>query len=157
MPSLNISLVRRGLCGGAVSIAALSALPAAWAEADPVAGPWLTEDGDSKVEIATSGSGAAARLDGKVVWLAQPLHDGKPALDAQNADATLRARPIMGLAVLSGFTRGAGGEWPGGTIYAPRSGKTYPAALSIGADGRLQIKVKAGLVTKSVTWTRAPR
>ncbi len=42
----------------------------------------------------------------------------------------------------------------GGTVYSPRAGKAYPADLAVTADGRLELKVKAGLLTKTDYWTR---
>jgi uncharacterized protein (DUF2147 family) len=74
--------------------------------------------------------------------------------NANNSDASLRARPILGLEVLSGFKVGSAGAWTGGTMYSPRKGKSYPATLSLAPDGRLQIEVKAGFVSRNVYWTR---
>ena len=118
--------------------------------ADAIVGTWLTDAGDSKVDIvATSGVYA-----GKVVWLKQATRDGQPLHDANNSDAALRDRPIMGLEILSGFKAATGGTWAGGTAYSPRTGKHYPAALSLTPDGRLRVDVKAGIVSKTVYWTR---
>ncbi len=149
----SICSARRALCAAALLAFALPHGNFAQA-AEAVTGVWLTEDGDSKVEITTSGSGAAATLTGALVWLKQPTPNGKPLLDASNSDPALRTRPLMGIAILSGFKPAAGGGWSGGSVYAPRSGKSYPAELTLGADGKLQIKVKAGLVSKTVYWTR---
>lgn len=149
----SICRARRALCAAALFASALPPMGDARA-ADAITGVWLTEDSDSKVEITTSGSGATATLVGKLVWLRQPTHDGKPVLDANNSDAALRARPIMGISILSGFKPAPGGGWDRGSVYAPRSGKSYPAELALGLDGKLQIKVKAGLVSKTVDWTR---
>ena len=91
---------------------------------------------------------------GRVAWLKEPVRDGKPIHDANNADAGLRERPIMGLEIASGFKPAATGSWAGGTMYSPRTGKSFPAELSITADGRLRVKVKAGIVSKTVYWTR---
>ena len=120
------------------------------ASSDAIVGSWLTEEGDSKVNIAAAGAVYA----GKVVWLKQAARGGKPLTDANNTDAALRERPIMGLEILSGFKPAAGGGLTGGTVYSPRAGKSYPAELSLAADGRLQLKVKAGLVSKTLYWTR---
>lgn len=128
----------------------LPALARADAAQDAIAGSWLTDGGDSKVEIARSGSSYA----GKIVWLKEPERDGKPVHDANNSNAALRDRPIMGMDILSGFTYGSSGVWSGGTIYSPRKGRSYPAELSIGKDGRLDIKVKDGIFSKHVYWTR---
>lgn len=117
---------------------------------DAIAGTWLTENRDSKVAIERTGN----TFSGKIVWLQTPEPDGKPLVDAKNANAALRMRPIMGLEILSQFAPSAGGLWTGGTIYSPRNGRSYPAQLSIAPDGRLDIRVKDGVFSKHLYWTR---
>jgi uncharacterized protein (DUF2147 family) len=108
----------------------------------------------SRDGLDRSGRAASDRPAGdKVAWLKEPMRDGKPLRDANNADTGLRDRPIMGLEILSGFKASADG-WSGGTVYSPRAGKSYPADLSIAPDGRLQLKVKAGILSKTDYWTR---
>jgi uncharacterized protein (DUF2147 family) len=125
------------------------------AAAGDIGGAWLTDDGASKVEISVvPAAGGSSTLSGKVVWLREPVRDGKAVHDANNADAALRERPILGLPILTGFRPGTSGHWVGGTVYAPRSGKSYPAELSLTDDGRLRLDVKAGLLSKTDYWTR---
>jgi uncharacterized protein (DUF2147 family) len=122
---------------------------------DAIVGTWLTDDGASKVTIAaTRGADGGSVYSGKVAWLKEPTRDGKPLYDVNNSDAALRGRPIMGLEIVSGFKPAASGGWAGGTVYSPRAGKSFPAELSLLADGRLQIKLKAGIVSKTLYWTR---
>ena len=72
--------------------------------ADAIVGTWLTDDGDSKVEIAAAkGADGGAVYSGRVAWLKEPLRDGQPLRDANNADAALRERPILGLTIVAGF------------------------------------------------------
>ncbi len=139
-------------------LAVLILLPraVAWATApaDAILGNWVTDDGASKVEVtAAKAADGSVVYDGKVVWLKQPLRDGQPLRDANNADAALRSRPVLGLQVLSGFKASPSG-YSGGTIYAPRAGKAFPAELAVTPDGRLELKVKAGLLEKTDYWTR---
>jgi len=91
---------------------------------------------------------------GKVSWLKDPTRDGEPVHDAMNEDLALRDRPILGLAILSGFKFTGAATWAGGELYAPRNGKSFPAVLTLTPDGRLQVKVSAGIVRKTVYWTR---
>lgn len=136
----------------AAALAAAGAAPAA--PPDAILGTWLTDDGDSKVEVtAARAADGSTVYSGRLVWLKTPTRDGQPVLDAHNADAALRTRPLVGVTILSGFRADAGG-WSGGTVYAPRAGKRFPAALSLGADGRLQLKVDAGLMSRTDHWTR---
>lgn len=143
---------------GSVVLALAMLLPHsgyAAAQGDAIVGNWLTEDGSSRVEIAaTTAPDGGAVYSGKVSWLKVPARDGKPLLDVNNGNAALRGRPILGLEIISGFRVGTGAGWTGGTLYSPRNGKSYPAELSLTADGRLQVKVKSGIVSRTVYWSR---
>lgn len=139
-------------------IAAVASFPpvaVAATAADAIVGTWLTEDGDSRVEITAARAADGSSLySGKVVWLKAPSLAGKPIVDANNSEAALRGRPIMGIEILAGFKNAGEGVWAGGTVYSPRRGRVYPAELSLTPDGRLDIKVKAGLLTSHQFWTR---
>ena len=117
---------------------------------DTILGVWLTDQKDSKIEVARHGASYA----GKIVWLQEPQRDGKPVVDAKNEDASLRSRPILGIEILSGFAYASDSAWKSGMVYSPRTGKTYPAEIKLGKDGRLDIKVKDGMFSKHVIWTR---
>lgn len=146
--------MRRGLLLAPLVAPLLAWAGRARAASDAIVGSWLTDDAASRVEVSAAQAGDGSTVyQGKVVWLKQPLRDGQPLRDANNADAAQRGRPIMGLTVLSGF-KAAGSGWSGGSVYSPRAGKAYPAELSIAPDGRLELQVKAGLLSKTDYWTR---
>jgi len=142
---------------GVLALMAVAWLPVAGQAAAPqdaIVGTWLTADGASRVEVsATKAADGSSVYAGKVTWLKEPMRDGKPLRDANNGDAGLRERPILGIEILSGFKATAGG-WSGGTVYSPRAGKNFPADVSIAPDGRLQLKVKAGILSETDYWTR---
>ncbi len=101
--------------------------------ADPVraqdgpAGRWVTPGAAAVVEIAPCNG--TPGLCGTVRWVWDGVDDkGRPRLDAQNADASLRTRPLVGLSILSGLARTANGGWEG-RIYNPEDGQTYRATL----------------------------
>lgn len=119
---------------------------------DAIAGTWLTADGTSKVQVAA----ANGVFEGHVVWLKDPQGaDGQPKVDRQNPDASLRGRPVMGLAVLTGFHYAGNNVWDGGTIYSPETGKSYPCKLSLSSDGALKLSVGGGVFGRTITWTRS--
>lgn len=107
--------------------------------ADPVradsgpAGRWMTPGAAAVVEIAPC-SGSPG-LCGTVRWLWDGLDEkGRPRLDTQNTDTSLRSRPLVGLSILSGLVRAANGGWEG-RIYNPEDGQTYRATLRrVGTD-----------------------
>ena len=137
-------------------IALMALMPSAGRAAAPdaVVGTWLTADGASRVDItANKAADGSTVYSGRVTWLKEPTRDGKPVHDANNSDSTLRERPILGIAILSGF-KAVGAGWSGGTVYSPRAGKSFPAELSIAPDGRLKLQVKAGILSRTDYWTR---
>lgn len=143
----------RGLVLGVVLIVlGVAAVAQAASPGDAVNGVWLTADGSSRVQIAAT----QGVYDGRVVWLKNPDGaDGKPKVDRRNPDASLRTRPVMGLAVLSGFHYAGNNVWDGGTIYSPETGKSYACQLSLAPDGSLKLKVGGAVFGRTITWTRA--
>ena len=100
-------------------IGAAAALLLAAAAPAPIAGRWITADGNALVVIAACGKALCGRI---VRLLANPQ-----ALDAKNPDPALRTRPIAGITILTGLTA-TGKGWKG-NIYDPRSGRTYAARV----------------------------
>lgn len=135
----------------AAAAAVLVAFAPAPALSDPL-GLWSTPGGKAKVRISACGPA----LCGAIASLREPTDDtGKPKLDINNVDATKRARPIVGLSLLSGM-KPEGERWTG-QIYNPEDGKTYKAYVTPQGDGRLKIEgcALAGLICKTQVWTPA--
>src|SRR5258708_145829 len=124
----------------------------AGAQPPPVLGRWLSESGKGVIEIYP----CADKLCGKLVWLADPIRDGAPAVDRDNKDAALRQRPLCGLMMLGDFRQLEAKRWGDGWIYSPENGKTYRATMTL--DGEL-LKLRGyigiPLFGETQTWTRA--
>ncbi len=129
------------------ALALLLAPIAASAAAPPVTGLWRTEDGSAVVEIAPCGQQLCGRI-------ARVLATDKPQTDVNNSDPLRRARPLVGLRILSGFHPRAK-AWEGGRAYDPKSGRSYDASLRLNADGTLRVTGCVLIVCQSVRWTRA--
>ena len=109
-----------------------------------VVGKWITEGGDSQVEIYQSGD----KLEGKIVWLKK----GDGQLDVHNPDKKLQSRKLIGVNLLTGLTK-KGDKWEGGKIYNPKNGKTYKC--SIWLDGNnLKVRGYVAMFYETQTWTR---
>ena len=103
--------------------------------AQSVVGKWVTEGGDSQVEIYQSGD----KLNGKIVWLKK----GDGQLDVHNPDKKLQSRKLVGVNFLTGLTK----------IYNPKNGKTYKC--SIWLDGNnLKVRGYVAMFYETQTWTR---
>ncbi len=138
------------------------AAAAARADADAVLGTWLTEPGDkggrAHVRITRDGD----TFSGRIVWLEEPdfpagePRAGQPKVDLENPDPALRERPIVGLAILHGFSYDGSGVWSGGTIYDPANGKTYKARITLDGPDRLDLRGYVGipLFGRTSTWKR---
>lgn len=130
----------------AVAIATMAAAaPPALSAAQPISGRWSTEGGKAIVQIGPCGQAVCGRI-AKVV---KPT-PGAPQNDANNPDVALRARPIEGLTILTGFTD-SGSLWKG-RIYDPESGKTYASKLSRNADGTLKVQGCIAFFCRTQTW-----
>jgi uncharacterized protein (DUF2147 family) len=134
------------LCG------ALLATAAAGAEPTPV-GVWLHPNQRIQVEIAPCG----ARLCGKMIWFRWPNDaQGRPLVDFKNANPALRARPLLGLAIVHGLHRTGERTWAEGRIYNPDDGVEYNSVMTMPADGTLRVRayVLLPLLGKTMIWTR---
>lgn len=131
----------------AASLALL--LLAAGEPAPSAQGNWLTEDRKGIVRIAPCG----AQLCGTIARVLD-RDAARIGTDRNNPDPRLRGRPIVGLQVLSGFTR-SGRIWKGGRAYDPESGRSYRSTLALNPDGSLKVTGCVLFVCQSKRWTRA--
>jgi len=135
------------------------------AEPDAVLGIWETpheDSGWSRIEIYKCGN----HYCGRIVWLSEPLYSdddsegmtGKPKVDRNNPDESLRGRPILGLELMHSFAYDGEHQWKDGRIYDPKSGKTYRCRMEISDEGILKVRgyVKVGFVKLGRTsdWIR---
>jgi len=120
--------------------------------ADAVLGKWLNPSGEGQVEIYKKGD----KYFGKLAWIKFPNDaNGKPKTDIKNPDAALRTRPELGLELLKNFTFDGDNVYEGGTIYDPKSGKTYSCKMTLSGK-KLKIRGYVGisLFGRSEEWTR---
>ena len=119
---------------------------------DDVKGIWLNDDKDAKVEIYRSGD----KYFGKIIWTSNMYEgDGKTLRrDGKNSNEQLRQRPILNMVVLSGLSY-LDGEWTGGEIYDPKSGKTYKSKVRLKVN-KLEVRGYVGspMFGRTTTWTR---
>ena len=115
-------------------------------------GTWTNEDKEARFEIYKCGS----KLCGKIVWLKEPLRDGKPKLDRSNPDKNLQNRPILGLVFTQNFEPDSEDKWDNGTIYDPKSGKTYSCYMKVLSKDQMEVKGYIGisLIGRTQNWTR---
>jgi uncharacterized protein (DUF2147 family) len=119
-----------------------------------ILGVWYNTEKTAQVEIAKKGSA----FIGKIVWLKDPNPGGKPAVDKDNPNPKLKSRPLIGLNLLEGL-KFSSGIWEDGTIYDPKTGKTYSCQVKLKSSDVLEVKGYIGfsLIGRTVEWTKAKR
>ena len=111
-------------------------LSAGFAAADPVAGTWKTETGDTggylHVKIAPCGAEICGTI-AKVV----------------NNDN----QSIVGKRMIWGMKANGNGSYKGGKIWAPDADKTYRSKMSLNGN-KLKVSGCVGPICRGQTWTR---
>jgi len=106
---------------------------------DAIVGKWLNASGEDQIWIYKKGD----KYFGKLGWIKVPDRNGKPKVDEKNPDPALRTRPVLNLELLKDFTFN-GENWENGTIYDPKSGKTYSCKMTL-KDNSLKIRGYIGI------------
>lgn len=129
-----------------MTLCALFVTVALYAQSDPILGKWQNPSGEGRIEIYKKGE----KFYGKLYWIKDSAKK-----DAKNPDPKLRTRNIQGLEILSGFVKESK-TYVDGTIYDPKSGKTYSCKMTLKGDDKLDIRGYIGIsmLGRSETWTR---
>ena len=114
-------------------------------DADQILGTWLTQKANSKIQMTR----VNARYSGAVVWLA-----GTPNTETAGAGGIANT-PAIGLQILSDFKYDGSSTWSGGKIFVPEKKKKFDARLKLKNPDTLEIRISAGLLHETVTWTRS--
>jgi uncharacterized protein (DUF2147 family) len=120
-------------------------------KASAIEGIWWNEEKDARVEIVDENG----VYIGKIIWLNEPMENGKPKVDDENPDASKQNRPLMNLLILEKL-KFDGELWDDGTIYDPKSGSTYDCYAELMSENRLKLRGYIGfsLLGRSAYWER---
>ncbi|WP_394991348.1 DUF2147 domain-containing protein [Emticicia sp.] len=120
---------------------------------DITQGTWYNAEKTSKIQFYKQEN----KLFGKIVWLKEPLENGKPKVDKLNSDSKLKTRPIMGLVFLTNFTADGAKVWEDGEIYDPNNGKTYSCKLTITSPTTIDARGYIGIsiIGRTTKFTKA--
>ena len=118
------------------------------AQTPGVLGDWKTPGGDV-VHIDRCGPVVC-------LWIVSVNASAPVTTDARNPDSSLRGRALCGLKIGSAFSLRDGDHAAGGSLYDPKSGRTYSGQMSAqGSALHLRGYVMLSLFGRSETWTRA--
>jgi uncharacterized protein (DUF2147 family) len=120
---------------------------------DQIEKVWYNQEKTSKIQVYKAKDG---KFYGKIIWLKEPLRNGKPKVDEQNPDEKKRSQPTLGLIVLTGLKKDGDKDYEDGKIYDPKNGKTYSCKASYkGNTLDLRGYVGISLIGRTSTWTVA--
>ena len=121
------------------------------AQADKIEGVWLNEEKDAKIQIYKAKDG---RFYGKIIWLRDPMKNGKPKTDEKNPKENLKKQPLVDLLILKGF-EADGNTYDDGTIYDPQNGKTYDCKITYkGKTLAIRGYIGISLFGRTTVWER---
>ncbi len=119
---------------------------------DDIVGIWINSTGKGQIQVYKEGN----KYFGKITWMKEPNNaQGTPKLDAHNPDPALRSKPILGSVILRNFVYDDG-EWTGGRIYDPTSGKDYKCYIKLKDPKTISLRgyVGVSLLGRTEVWTR---
>lgn len=123
--------------------------------AEDITGIWWNDIKTSKIKIEKK----EGKYTGTIVYLIPEKYvNGVPEKDDKNPDVNLKNRSVLNLQILSGLVYNADDkEWANGTIYDPKTGKTYDCYVWLEGKDTLQLKgFVAGIrmLGRKSAWTR---
>lgn len=122
-----------------------SVTPAFAQDAAKARGVWQSETGITRVRVSPCGK----NLCGTIVW------QKSPSKDVHNPDPAKRARPLVGVELVSGMKPTGPNAWSG-SIYNYEDGKTYNGKVELNGSNKLTLAgcVLGGAICQSRTWTK---
>lgn len=121
---------------------------------DAIVGVWKTGEGNAMVRIYKNGD----KYQGKVVWLKEPNdpETGKPKLDKNHPEESVKSRAILGLINVWGFVYKGDGVWDDGNIYDPKNGNTYSCTIKMSNSNTLEVRgyIGVSLIGRTDIWTK---
>ena len=129
--------------------------PASDDKADDIVGTWLVGTKTAHVKIFKTGN----YYYGKLVWMKNPNDEkGNPRRDIRNPEESERNRTLLNLLLLKGFEYDEDHHWDNGTIYDPKSGKTYDCKIWFENGDTDVLKLRGflgvSMLGRTDTWTR---
>jgi uncharacterized protein (DUF2147 family) len=132
--------------------------PALLAAPPELAGLWKQVDEDSGEPSALIR--ITQRADGRYEAVVEHYFPGpgeSPNPVCERCSGELHDRPVVGMKILNGLRRKSDGNYSGGEILDPESGRTYRCSMTLSPDGRT-VKVTGylglALFGRVEQWTR---
>ena len=144
-------MIRKKITG--IILILLFSFPVAAQNQDAIVGKWLNASGEGQVMIYKNGD----KYSGKLIWLKNPeTENGELKRDTRNPSPQQRKRPLIGIQILQDFIYLGKGVWEDGSIYDPKTGKTYSCKITMFNNDQLNIRgyVGVSLLGRTEIWRR---
>lgn len=96
--------------------------------------------------------------EARIIWMEQANDNlGKPRTDVKNRHVEQRHIPLSEMVIVRGLRFDArSGEWEGGRVYDPSTGKTYRCFIEFKSDTLIKMKGYVGfrMFGKSLYWSK---
>ncbi len=79
--------------------------------------------------------------------------NGKPLVDDNNGDVSLRKRPILGLPVAYNMKQTHSNKWQGRVYDPQRGGPSYTGYMTVQSDGRMKVQGCLAFICESEYWS----
>lgn len=146
-------MLRTSLFASALALAGFIAPASAQMPSAGPGGRYLVEDGASQIEFYSCGMATC----GRIIWM-QKGEDkkGRPLVDENNPDPSLRATPLLGLTILHDLRPGDEADAYVGEVYNPRDGNRYPVTVTLLSPQLISVKGCgfAGFICQTQQWAR---
>jgi uncharacterized protein (DUF2147 family) len=140
----------------ATLIAAVLAVPSAWAQNNSPVGLWKTIDDESgKPRSLVRITETNGVVSGKIEKLFREPNEIQAPV-CEKCEGELKDKPVLGMTILNGLHKD-GDSYSGGTVLDPHNGKTYKAKLTVKDDGKkLDMRGYIGtpMFGRTQTWIR---
>lgn len=145
--ALTLSLVPAATAATS-AVADASAQAPADAQVGQILGRWLTETRDGIIEISVAADGT---YQGRLIG-----GDAPKRVDTNNPDPARRSELLLGQIILQRLSYKGQGQWSGGSVYDPNTGRNYRCSVEmIDADHlRLHGFIGISILGRSQLWTR---
>lgn len=134
------------------------------AQEKKIIGEWITTNKDAIITMYYGNERGEDpdKIYGKISWMEDPNDEnGKPLLDIENPEESLRGRTLLGLTIIKNLEWEGDSdewEWEDGSAYDPESGNTYSFKASMDPlrPDILNCRGYLGfsLLGRTETWTR---
>jgi uncharacterized protein (DUF2147 family) len=138
----------------ALSIFIFMTLMIPFANAMSPAGRWTTiDDVTGKKRAVVNITISNGVLNGTIVsFYPQPGDNGI----CDNCPGNFKGKPVKGLRFIWGLKDDGNGQWSGGNILDPKTGKVYRAKITQEGNSKLQVRGYVGIsvLGRTQTWVR---